>query len=93
VFKEEGKIISSDAAASIAAIPNRSPKIPGQINLGVSSSPLVNFPGVLNRLQCDIMIQAPEQDPGSNLIERDTKSFFPVHTNTIICPNPAISGS
>jgi Flp pilus assembly secretin CpaC len=47
-------------------IPNKFPKIPGQINVGRSSSSLATFSGVRNRRQPDAMIQALEQHAGSD---------------------------
>jgi general secretion pathway protein D len=66
--RSDDKIISSDAAASVIAIPNQSPKIPGQINFRGSSSPLVSVTGIFNSLQCNVVIQVLEQHVGSDLM-------------------------
>jgi len=60
---------SSDAIASVIAIPNQSPTIPGQINLGKSSSPLVKCTGFLNSREPATILQAVEWDAGSDPIK------------------------
>ncbi|MDR1596017.1 MAG: type II and III secretion system protein [Puniceicoccales bacterium] len=62
-----GKIVSGTPPETVP-IQNNIPGPPGQINLGVSSSPLANFTGVLDSVQCSIMIRALEQHAGSDLM-------------------------
>jgi general secretion pathway protein D len=63
-----GKIVGPGIGTNPITISNQPPGIPGQINLGASSIPLTNFTGVLNSLQCNLMIQALEQQAGSDLM-------------------------
>ncbi|MDR0693187.1 MAG: type II and III secretion system protein [Puniceicoccales bacterium] len=64
----DGKIVGSNPEASPITLPNQPPGLPGQINLGASATPLANFTGVLNSIQCNAMIQALEQHAGSDLM-------------------------
>jgi general secretion pathway protein D len=64
----DGKIVGSNPEASPITLPNQPPGLPGQINLGASAIPLTNFTGVLNSLQCNVMVQALEQHAGSDLM-------------------------
>jgi general secretion pathway protein D len=64
----DGKIVESNPDISPITLPNQPPGLPGQINLGASAIPLTNFTGVLNSLQCNVMIQALEQHAGSDLM-------------------------
>lgn len=62
----DGKIVS--AGAEQITVTNNSPNIPGQLNLGIDSIPLSNFTGVLNNIQCNVLIQALEQHTGTDLM-------------------------
>jgi general secretion pathway protein D len=62
-----GKIVTETHPDGIE-ISNNAPGLPGQINLGESAAPLVNFTGVLNSLQCSVMVRALEQHAGSDLM-------------------------
>lgn len=62
----DGKIVSAGAVP--ITVTNNSPNIPGQLNLGVDSIPLSNFTGVLNSVQCNVLIQALEQHTGTDLM-------------------------
>jgi general secretion pathway protein D len=64
----DGKIVGSNPETSPITLANQPPGLPGQINLGASATPLTNFTGVLNSLQCNAMIQALEQHAGSDLM-------------------------
>ncbi|MDR2629182.1 MAG: hypothetical protein LBC30_04300, partial [Puniceicoccales bacterium] len=64
----DGKIVESNPGIDPITLPNQPPGLPGQINLGASAIPLTNFTGVLNSLQCNVMIQALEQHAGSDLM-------------------------
>jgi general secretion pathway protein D len=64
----DGKIVGTNQTTDPTALPNQPPGLPGQINLGASATPLTNFTGVLNSLQCNVMIQALEQHAGSDLM-------------------------
>ncbi|MDR1890559.1 MAG: type II and III secretion system protein [Puniceicoccales bacterium] len=64
----DGKIVGPNSETNPISIPNQPPGLPGQINLGASAVPLTNFTGVLNSLQCNLMIQALEQHSGSDLM-------------------------
>lgn len=63
----DGKIVNV-APPATTPIGNAPPGLPGQINVGAASIPLANFTGVLNNLQCDVMIRALEQHEGSDLM-------------------------
>jgi general secretion pathway protein D len=60
----EGKIVQGETTA----IPNQPPSLPGQMNLGGVSTPIASFTGVLNNLQCSLMIRALEQHGGADLM-------------------------
>lgn len=62
----DGKIVSTNADP--ITVTNNSPSIPGQLNLGMNAVPLSNFTGVLNSVQCNVLIQALEQHTGSDLM-------------------------
>ncbi|MDR2776535.1 MAG: type II and III secretion system protein [Puniceicoccales bacterium] len=64
----DGKIVEANPDISPITLPNQPPGLPGQINLGASATPLTSFTGVLNSLQCNVMIQALEQHAGSDLM-------------------------
>ncbi|MDR2603007.1 MAG: hypothetical protein LBC11_00385 [Puniceicoccales bacterium] len=80
----DGKIVGSNPGISPVTLPNQPPGLPGQINLGASATPLTNFTGVLNSLQCNAMIQALEQHSGSDLMSAPKLSVLSGKTAKIV---------
>jgi general secretion pathway protein D len=66
--KGDGKIVTIGPPVEQISIPNAAPGLPGQINLGAATVPLGNITGVLNKFQCNMLIQALEQHAGSDLM-------------------------
>jgi general secretion pathway protein D len=64
----DGKIVTFGPPAEQIGIPNAAPGQPGQINLGYSGVPLGNITGVINKFQCNLLINALEQQAGSDLM-------------------------
>lgn len=63
----DGKIVNV-GNGNATVIDNRPASIPLQVNLGTNSTPLTNFTGVLDSLQCSVLIRALEQHAGSDLM-------------------------
>ena len=82
----DGKIVIANDAGNptSTAVANQAPGVPGQLNLGESTVPLVNFTGLLNSLQYNVMIKALEQHSGSDLMSAPKLTVLSGKTAEII---------